>query len=133
MGMFKNISIDPNAPPPAPKEAPKKHVVAGGYGKPLEVLREFKFDSSKRVKNKYTVLLYRGGLVSCNCQGWCVAKKDMNGDVLPRECTHTKQVEVKLGEKFESWTRYVSPDDSRNTFKTMRNGTYPTGKTKSLT
>jgi hypothetical protein len=40
---------------------------------------------------KYTTLLYKDGFMSCDCAGWCMAKKDKHtGESLPRTCTHIK-------------------------------------------
>lgn len=52
----------------------------------LHVFYEKKFDSSKGVKDKYTVRVARSGLMSCNCMGWSIMKDTH------RACTHCDEL-----------------------------------------
>lgn len=51
------------------------------------VIRSIQFESSSRMGQFYTTLVYDDGSMSCNCKGWTLRVK--NG---VRECKHTKQV-----------------------------------------
>lgn len=50
------------------------------------VVYQRSFDSSKGVKDKYTVRVNANGLMSCNCMGWSV-KKDAH-----RHCPHCDEL-----------------------------------------
>lgn len=54
---------------------------------------------------KYTVLLWRNGVLSCDCPGWCNEKKDKRtGEKLPRTCRHVRKNEAE-GKRLHSLHR----------------------------
>lgn len=54
------------------------------------------YSPSSSSSSVYETLLYKDGFMSCNCQGWCIQKKDkITGENLERCCKHTK---IKINE-----------------------------------
>jgi hypothetical protein len=39
---------------------------------------------------KYLTILWADGVLSCDCRGWAILKKDRQGNPKPRDCKHCK-------------------------------------------
>jgi len=40
---------------------------------------------------KYLTILWNDGVLSCDCRGWAILKKDGKGNPKPRDCRHCKE------------------------------------------
>lgn len=43
---------------------------------------------------KYLTILWEDGVLSCDCRGWAILKKDHKGIPKPRTCRHCKESEA---------------------------------------
>lgn len=65
------------------------------------------FPSSSPKRPPYTVQLNTTGIISCNCKGWAIRKKDKyTGEGLVRECQHTKLVIAQEGLRIRNRGQY---------------------------
>lgn len=71
---------------PAPGAIPTIALTATEHINPKFDCRTWKFDSSKGVKDKYTVICHPNGALTCNCLGWGVMKGKT------RTCQHTHEI-----------------------------------------
>ena len=64
--------------------------------------RKVKESISSNGLTKYLTILWNDGVLSCDCRGWAILKKDKNtGKSKPRDCKHCK---AARGSKFEDMT-----------------------------
>jgi hypothetical protein len=41
----------------------------------------------------YTIMLHNDGVMTCDCPGWCVQKRDKKTNIMkPRECKHVREL-----------------------------------------
>lgn len=40
---------------------------------------------------KYLTILWNDGILSCDCRGWAILKKNKDGSPKPRDCKHCKE------------------------------------------
>jgi len=64
--------------------------------------RKIKESISSNGLTKYLTILWNDGVLSCDCRGWAILKKDKNtGEPKPRDCKHCKAAHDS---KFEDMT-----------------------------
>jgi hypothetical protein len=65
------------------------------------------FESSSMQVNgnpiMYAAQLNKDSTLSCNCQGWCIEKKNPDGTAKPRTCKHVKEIASEAAEVFKKW------------------------------
>jgi len=52
---------------------------------------KIKESTSSNGLTKYLTILWTDGVITCDCKGWAIRKKDSNGNPKPRICRHCKE------------------------------------------
>ena len=70
------------------------------------VIFSWEFKSSRVTAGrspKYTILLFKDKLLSCDCPGWTFQRRDTAGNLKPRSCKHLFQVEDEAKILHKKW------------------------------
>lgn len=67
----------------------KKYPVGGSHARGVNP-KKVKESISSNGLTKYVTILWNDGVLSCDCRGWAILKKDKQNKPKPRDCKHCK-------------------------------------------